>query len=50
MKSHPSTLSLPEAEILALEFQEASQDAERNSEIALWDILIEDGLDATNAY
>ena len=37
-------------EKLAREFREASQDAERNSEIELWDTLIGDGLDETNAY
>lgn len=35
---------------LAREFREASQDAERNAEIELWDSTIEDGLDETNAY
>jgi hypothetical protein len=37
-------------EKLAREFREASQDAERNAEIELWDTLIGDGLDETNAY
>lgn len=36
--------------LLALEFQEASQDPERNGEILLWDGLSGDGLDETNAY
>ena len=35
---------------LAREFQEAYQDEERNSEIELWDTLIDDGLDETNEY
>lgn len=36
--------------LLAREFQEASQDSERNAEIQLWDTLIEEGLDETNTY
>lgn len=35
---------------IGLEFQEATQDAERNSEINLWDTLIGEGLDETNVY
>jgi hypothetical protein len=35
---------------IAKEFQEASQDNERNSEIEIWDTLIGDGLDETNSY
>lgn len=37
-------------EILAREFREASQDAERNAEIELWDTLIDEGLNETNDY
>lgn len=36
--------------LLAREFQEASQDSERNAEIDLWDATSGDGLDETNAY
>ena len=36
--------------MLAMEFREASQDAERNTEIELWDTTIEDGLNETNDY
>ena len=35
---------------LAREFQEASQDAERNAEIELWDTLSGDGLNEMNSY
>lgn len=35
---------------LAREFQEASQDPERKSEIELWDTLSGDGLNETNTY
>lgn len=35
---------------LARDFREASQDAERNAEIELWDTAIGDGLDETNDY
>ena len=35
--------------LLARELQEASQDQERNAEIALWDTLSGEGLDDTNA-
>lgn len=37
-------------EMLAKAYQEAAQDEERNTEIALWDNLIGDGLDETNNY
>lgn len=36
--------------ILAREFQEAAQDQQRNDEIQVWDDLIGEGLDETNAY
>lgn len=39
-----------EKQKLAREFQEASQDTERNAEIELWDSLSEDGLNEENAY
>lgn len=39
-----------EKQKLAREFQEASQDVERNAEIEIWDTLSKDGLDETNAY
>lgn len=39
-----------EKQKLAKEFQRASQDAERNAEIKIWDGLIGDGLDETNKY
>ncbi len=39
-----------EKQRLAREFQEASQDVERNAEIKLWDTLNGDGLDETNTY
>lgn len=35
---------------LAREFQEASQDAERNAELEIWDTLSTDGLNETNKY
>lgn len=35
---------------LAREFQEASQDEERNSEIELWDSLNDEGLNEENEY
>lgn len=35
---------------LAREFQEASQDAERNAEIEIWDTLTGDGINETNTY
>jgi hypothetical protein len=35
---------------LACELQEASQDQERNAELALWDTLSGEGLDDTNTY
>ncbi len=35
---------------IAFEFQEASKDEERNSEIKLWDTIIGDGIDETNTY
>jgi len=35
---------------LAREFQEASQDIERNAEIEIWDTLSGDGLDEANSY
>lgn len=37
-------------EMLAREFQEASQDIERKGEIELWDTAMGDGLDETNEY
>ena len=37
-------------ELLAREFQEASQDRERSVEIELWDTASGDGLDETNGY
>jgi hypothetical protein len=37
-------------EMLAREFREASQDAQRHAEIELWDTLTGDGLNETNAY
>lgn len=37
-------------ELLAREFQEASQDIERNTEIEQWDAIIGDGLNETNDY
>ncbi len=37
-------------ELLAREFQDASQDTERNAEIELWDTSLGDGLDETNEY
>ena len=37
-------------ELLAREFQEASQDTERSVEIELWDTASGDGLDETNGY
>ncbi len=37
-------------DLLAREFQEASQDAERSEEIELWDTVSGDGLDETNGY
>ena len=37
-------------EELAREFREASQDAERNTEIELWDTTSGDGIDETNTY
>lgn len=36
--------------LLTHAFREAAQDSERNMEIQLWDTLIRDGLDETNAY
>jgi hypothetical protein len=39
-----------EKQKLAREFQEASRDKERNTEIEIWDTLTGDGLDETNAY
>ncbi len=39
-----------EKERIAREFQESSRDSERNTEVEMWDTLIEDGLDATNSY
>lgn len=39
-----------EKQKLAREFQEASQDVERNAEIEIWDTLIGDGLDEANSY
>lgn len=39
-----------EKERIAREFQESSRDSERNTEIEMWDTLIEDGLDDTNTY
>lgn len=35
---------------LAREIREASQDAERNSEIEIFDALLDEGLDETNEY
>ena len=37
-------------ELVAREFREANQDAERNEEIELWDTLSGEGLDETNKY
>ena len=39
-----------EKQRFAREFQEASQDAERNAEIENWDVLSGEGLDETNVY
>jgi predicted oxidoreductase (fatty acid repression mutant protein) len=39
-----------EKQKLAKEFQEASQDSERNAEIEIWDTLIGDGIDEANPY
>jgi hypothetical protein len=39
-----------EKQKLAREFQEASNDSERNAEIEIWDTLNGDGLDETNSY
>jgi hypothetical protein len=39
-----------EKQKLAREFREASQDAERNAEIEVWDIAIGDGINDTNTY
>lgn len=37
-------------EKLAREFREASKDKERNTEIELWDTLIDEGINETNKY
>lgn len=37
-------------ELLAREFREANEDAERNAEIELWDTLTGEGLNETNEY
>lgn len=39
-----------EKQKLAREFQEASKDKERNTEIEIWDTLSAEGLDETNGY
>ena len=39
-----------EKERWAQEFREASEDKERNTEIELWDTLIDEGLDEKNNY